>query len=64
MLSYVVKKGFNRDGVWYTRENADAVKALSRTDRDALIESGHIQEIDDRVSAAEPAAPVHTGKGK
>ena len=63
-LHYVVHHGFPHDGVWYTRENADAIKALPREVRDNQIALGHISEYDDRQKAAEPAAPARTGKDK
>lgn len=64
MLSYTVKHGFSQGDTWYTRENADQIKALPRAVRDDLIQLGHIEEHDDRGSAAEPAVPANTGKEK
>lgn len=63
MLSYTVKRGFHRDGVYYTRENADQIKELPRKDRDELIEAGTIEEHNDRATPdAEPASPATASK--
>jgi|GEM_PF-7114715 len=50
-LRYTVLSGFNHGDQYYTRENADEVKALPREVRDELIKAGVIQESDDRAPA-------------
>lgn len=65
MLRYTVNHGFARNDVWYTRENADQVKELPRSDRDELIALGHITEHHDGApadSAQQAATPVKGGK--
>lgn len=65
MLHYTVKRAFARDGVYYTRDNADEIKRLPRDFRDDLIARGVIEEHDDAGPApdAEPASSATPRKG-
>jgi hypothetical protein len=62
-LSYEVHRAFARGGVYYTRQNADDIRSLSRKERDDLIGGGYITEHT-TATAAEPAAPAPSGKEK
>ena len=60
-LQYTVQHGFfGSDGTYYTRDNAEDIRSLSRKERDHLIELGHITEYDDRRGV--PDAPATSGE--
>lgn len=44
-LRYEVLRAFAHDDVYYTRANAEDIKALPRALRDDLIATGHIAEF-------------------
>jgi hypothetical protein len=58
MLAYHVVRAFARDGRYYTRQNADEIKKLSRDARDELIENGNIIESNVPGEEPEPVPPA------